>query len=331
MEDDKDPDLLFSVYWHRIVLDEGEIIIHHFIACLTSLAHTIQNSGSHLAQSCYALRSSNRWAITGTPIQNKLTDFASLVRFLQVYPYSEHDNFDEDIFRPWRRGDSDGFLRLKTLVRAITISRTKKVVHLPSREDFIYHLDFSPEELDLYDDAKKQTIPLIRNALSSHQGAKPSNALQHLNNLRLICSHGRLAQCFRGLESAQIENQPTSCAEINIQDSFLDQVLSGNSTCNSCGKELLEDLLEGSSSARTAMQLSSTPEVCEQCIFQMTQSSFGQWPRGDLLEAPCTPVTQSPTPSAEEDSAFAPPIESMPTKIKALVADLAEHSPLEKR
>jgi SWI/SNF-related matrix-associated actin-dependent regulator of chromatin subfamily A3 len=137
------------------------------ITSLIYLAHTIQNPKSYLAQSCYALRSSNRWAITGTPIQNKLTDFASLVTFLQVYPYSEQDSFDEDISRPWRRGDADGFLRLKTLVRAITISRTKRVVRLPPREDFIYHLDFALEELELYEDVKKQTIPLIRNALAS--------------------------------------------------------------------------------------------------------------------------------------------------------------------
>jgi len=301
---------------------------------LISLAHTIQSPKSDLAQSCYALRSSNRWAITGTPIQNKLTDFASLVRFLQVYPYSEPESFEEDIFRPWRKGDADGFLRLKTLVRAITISRTKKVVLLPPREDFVHHVDFAPEELELYEDAKKQTIPLIRNALASGQGGKTFNALQHLNNLRLICSHGRLAQSYRGAETLQFGNPSMSHGLMNMQDSFFNEVLSGISTCNSCGKELLEDLLEGSPFSRSTTELKPTkglPEICEQCIFQLSQGGFGQWPSGDLLEVPYTPTTQSPTPSVDQDSPFSPILDSMPTKIKALVADLAEHAQLEKR
>ncbi|KAH8751846.1 SNF2 family N-terminal domain-containing protein [Hyaloscypha sp. PMI_1271] len=286
-----DPNLLFSINWHRIILDE---------------AHTIQNPKSCLAQSCCALRSLNRWTITGTPIQNKLTDLASLVKFLQIYPYSEQESFDADILRPWRRGDADGFLRLKTLVRAITISRTKRVVRLPPREDFIHHLDFAPEELDLYENQKKHTVPLVRNALSSCPGHQSLNALQHLNALHLICSHGRLAQMYQGPET------PMSHDKIDIQDSLFTQVLDGNSTCNNCGKELLEDLLEGPPSA------------------SMWQTGFGQWPGGDLLEAPFTPSTRSPTPSADQESPFSHRLNSMPTKVKALLADLAEHAPSEK-
>jgi SWI/SNF-related matrix-associated actin-dependent regulator of chromatin subfamily A3 len=158
------------------------------------LAHTLQNAASDLAQACCALRSSNRWAITGTPIQNKLTDFASLVKFLQVYPYSELEIFDKDISRPWRGGEQQGFLRLKALVRAITISRPKAIVNLPPRSDYIHHLDFSGEERVLYDDAKKQTVVLLQAAISSSQGGRTFNALQRLNTLRLICSHGLLAQ-----------------------------------------------------------------------------------------------------------------------------------------
>ncbi len=71
---------------------------------LISPAHMIQNPTSDLAQSCCALRSLNRWAVTGTSIQNKLMDFASLVKFLGVYPYSEPDTFNHEILQPWRRG-----------------------------------------------------------------------------------------------------------------------------------------------------------------------------------------------------------------------------------
>jgi SWI/SNF-related matrix-associated actin-dependent regulator of chromatin subfamily A3 len=171
---------LFSATWHRIILDE---------------AHTIQNPQNQLSQACCAVRSLRRWAITGTPIQNKLSDFASIIKFLSVYPYSEQSKFDEAISKPWHQGDRQGFLRLKTLVRAVTISRTKNVINLPSRVNEVHHLDFSPPERWKYDTARQETKSLIEEAVSL--GAPKGttvNALQRLNILRLICSHGLLAR-----------------------------------------------------------------------------------------------------------------------------------------
>jgi hypothetical protein len=226
-------------------------------------------------------------------------------------------------------GNEEGFLRLKTLVRAITISRTKKVIRLAPREDFVYHPAFTQEELELYENIKKRTIPLIRSALSSDQGRKQVNALQHLNNFRLICSHGRLAQSI-----LQPTNQLISNTELDAQESVLTGALDTNSTCNNCGRDILEDLLEGPPSASLDSQLNSIQRskgVCEQCILQIPQAGFTQWFSADLLEIPLTPLSQSPTPSVEGDRPLAPPIELMPTKIKALLADLAEHSSQEKR
>jgi SWI/SNF-related matrix-associated actin-dependent regulator of chromatin subfamily A3 len=199
-------------------------------------------------------------------------------------------------------------------------------------KDFIYHLDFALEELELYEDVKKQTIPLIRNALASGQSGKAFNALQHLNSLRLICSHGRLAQSYQGAEPLQSRKSPMTHSQMNVHDSFFNEVLGDSSTCNYCGKELLEDFLDGVPSARVTAQLNASkdcPGMCEQCIVLLYQAHFRQWPSGDLLDAPCTPTEQSPTPSVE-DSPFLPSIDLMPTKIKALVADLTEHAPLEK-
>ena len=42
---------------------------------------------------CYDYTDS-RWALTGTPIQNKLLDFYSLIKFIQLAPF--------DDFRVWR-------------------------------------------------------------------------------------------------------------------------------------------------------------------------------------------------------------------------------------
>jgi SWI/SNF-related matrix-associated actin-dependent regulator of chromatin subfamily A3 len=137
------------------------------------------------------------------------------------------------------------------------------------REDFIYHLNFALEELELYEDVKKQTIPLIRNALASGQSGKAFNALQHLNSLRLICSHGRLAQSYQGAEPLQSRRSPMTHSQMNVHDSFFNEVLGDSSICKYCGKGLLEDFLDGMLSAKVTAQLNASkncPKIYKQYI-----------------------------------------------------------------
>jgi SNF2 family DNA or RNA helicase len=268
------------------------------------------------------------------PIQNKLTDFASLVGFLQVYPYSDLEVFDNDISRPWRGGEQQGFLRLKTLVRAITISRTKAIIDLPPRIDYIHHLDFSGKERLLYDDAKKQTVVLLQAAISSSKGGRTFNALQRLNTLRLICSHGLLAQSNQGTETAyQAQLSQTQFSQSGLQDPFDEDFLDRRSFCYYCGIDLFEDFLEGSPSVglyTDSVATNSRPILCEGCQIQFENSETHSSRFSDLLRLPNSPVGHSPSPSMEDEQTLIP-LESIPTKVKALVTDLSQYSSNEKR
>jgi SWI/SNF-related matrix-associated actin-dependent regulator of chromatin subfamily A3 len=277
-----------------------------------------------------------RWAITGTPIQNKLADFASIVKFLQVHPYSDPKTFEEEIFKPWRnhRGtDAQGFLRLKTLVRAITISRTKAVIKLPPRVDEIHHLSFTPAERERYEAAKTQSRSLLEEATSSgNQGYKTFNALWLLNILRLICNHGLLAQS--ALENKISQSPQGSLAVWSPgSDSFYGNILGGAVSCSNCGANLLEDIFEGSVSSGIQNELQTTASeqiVCERCRFQTSDDRMGRlrWNNLDYLPESVESPSFS-TPILDSDVALT--IEFMSTKIKALVADLHKHSTTEKR
>lgn len=297
------------------------------------IAHIIRNPRSQLSQACFALRSKRRWAITGTPIQNKLADFASIVKFLQVYPYSDSKTFEEEIFRPWqnRQGtnaqetNAEGFLRLKALVRAITISRTKAVVDLPTRIDEIHHLNFTPDEREKYDAAKGQSRAHLEEAIASNkQGTKTFNALSLLNNLRLICNHGLLAQS--AAEKRLDCRSPGPSGQVS--NTNFETLFGGGVSCAICEADLFEDFIEGASVTsinRQSQEDSRGPAICERCKSQEKFNGTG-W---DGNEAMDRGKTSGPaTPTADEIVA---PIESMSTKIKALIADLVKHSLDEKR
>ncbi|XP_054811876.1 ATP-dependent helicase rhp16-like isoform X2 [Prosopis cineraria] len=69
----KGKSLLHAVKWQRIILDE---------------AHYIKSRQCNTAKAILALESSYRWALSGTPLQNRVGELYSLIRFLQVVPYS---------------------------------------------------------------------------------------------------------------------------------------------------------------------------------------------------------------------------------------------------
>ena len=65
--------LLHCVSWGRIILDE---------------AHKIKGRTNSTAKACYALRAVRRWCLTGTPLQNRVSELYALIRFLRVDPFA---------------------------------------------------------------------------------------------------------------------------------------------------------------------------------------------------------------------------------------------------
>ena len=42
------------------------------------------------AKACFALKMDYRWCLTGTPLQNRIGEFFSLIRFLEITPYTNY-------------------------------------------------------------------------------------------------------------------------------------------------------------------------------------------------------------------------------------------------
>ncbi|UKZ62119.1 uncharacterized protein TrAtP1_003379 [Trichoderma atroviride] len=176
----KPSSLLFSTKWRRIILDE---------------AHFIRNSNSKMARAVCALDSVSRWAVTGTPIQNRLGDLTALLKFLQVYPYSDEDKFNTDISQLWKIGKvEEAEKRLKRLASCILLRRPKSTIQLPPRHDLQQFVELSPAERELYHTTKMHTMSHMEQALAT--GGKLNgthsyaNMLQRIEAMRMICNLG---------------------------------------------------------------------------------------------------------------------------------------------
>ncbi|GAA5963246.1 hypothetical protein JCM3765_005774 [Sporobolomyces pararoseus] len=69
----KEDSILHKVKWHRVILDE---------------AHNIKDRQSNTAKAAFALRSHFRWCLSGTPLQNRVGELYSLIRFVGADPYA---------------------------------------------------------------------------------------------------------------------------------------------------------------------------------------------------------------------------------------------------
>lgn len=174
---------LEEIAWFRIVLDE---------------AHMIREQNTLAFKSICRLQASRRWAVTGTPIQNKLEDLASLLAFLRVKPFDEKIKFLQYIIAPFKNADPEIVPKLRVLIDTITLRRLKDKINLPPRTDELIRLDFTPEEQRVYDwfakTAKERVSVLTGQAIGQERiigGKTMIHILRSILQLRLICAHGK--------------------------------------------------------------------------------------------------------------------------------------------
>ncbi|KAK4241445.1 SNF2 family N-terminal domain-containing protein [Achaetomium macrosporum] len=69
----KEKSIIHQTEFHRVILDE---------------AHCIKTRTTMTAKACFALKVTYRWCLSGTPLQNRIGEFFSLVRFLNIRPFA---------------------------------------------------------------------------------------------------------------------------------------------------------------------------------------------------------------------------------------------------
>ncbi|BFZ54136.1 DNA helicase rad5 [Savitreella phatthalungensis] len=136
---------LFSVDFYRVVLDE---------------AHTIKNRQAKTSRACFNLSATRRWALTGTPIVNKLEDLFSLVHYLGVEPWGHFSFWRTFITIPF---ESKEYIRaldvVQTVLEPLVLRRTKDmkdneglpIVQLPEKVVEKVYLELTERERAIYD------------------------------------------------------------------------------------------------------------------------------------------------------------------------------------
>ena len=86
----KEKSPLHQIHWNRIVVwpTVHHIALHTLIPEQLDEAHNIKERSTNTAKAAFELKANYRWCLSGTPLQNRVGELYSLVRFLGGDPFS---------------------------------------------------------------------------------------------------------------------------------------------------------------------------------------------------------------------------------------------------
>jgi superfamily II DNA or RNA helicase len=198
-----DIDLIEKEPWDTIILDE---------------AQTIKNPDSQVARAAHRLNAAFRIALTGTPVENRLSDLWSQMQFVEPGLLGLRQDFDVRYSQPIAGGDALRAAELRQRIRPFLLRRKKADVapDLPPRTEIVERCELSTEERSVYDALRAAAQKEVMEALSG--GANVIQALELL--LRL-----RQAACHRGLIPGQ-KGQAETSSKIELLMELLDPLIS---------------------------------------------------------------------------------------------------------
>ena len=171
--------------WKHIVVDEG---------------HRMKNSKSRLHQVLNGFTCCNRLLLTGTPLQNNLTELWALLNFLLPKIFQSADDFENWFNEPFSRlndeadaqklGEEEQMLiihRLHIVLRPFLLRREKSEVlkDLPDKQEHVVRVELSEWQKIAYEQMSQNALRVI-----DSEGKATARSMQNsLMQLRKICNH----------------------------------------------------------------------------------------------------------------------------------------------
>jgi superfamily II DNA or RNA helicase len=176
----RDIDLLNKLKLDYVILDE---------------AQAIKNPQSATAQAAKELIANRRLALTGTPIENRLTEIWSLMDFVSPGLLPPLQKFEEKFSRPIEQGDSKTAARLRAIIHPFVLRRTKIEVakDLPPKIESDKVIDLTPDQRAIYTQVLREVRANVMGELDRVGMAKSQlHILAGLTKLRQAACDPRL-------------------------------------------------------------------------------------------------------------------------------------------
>lgn len=172
----RDVEILSAVPWSTVVLDE---------------AQNIKNAASTTAKAARALPAQHRFALTGTPVENRLSELWSIFEFANPGLLGPLEKFRREFAVPIERyGNDDAASRVRRLASPFLLRRLKSdpaiIQDLPPKNEMKVVCTLSREQASLYQAVVDEEMGRIESADGIERRGR---VLALLMFLKQICNH----------------------------------------------------------------------------------------------------------------------------------------------
>jgi len=174
-------------------MDFEMLVEYRFLAIILDESQYIKNPDSQIYKSIIALNSEFRLTLTGTPIENSLTDLWSQLNFLNRGILGDLTFFKTEFVTPiQKQGCSQSELRLKELIRPFVLRRTKNevAIDLPALTEQMIYCEMEDTQRLYYETEKAKIKNQLLELLDEDkEGKKGVVMIQGLMRLRQMANH----------------------------------------------------------------------------------------------------------------------------------------------
>ncbi|WUH97026.1 DEAD/DEAH box helicase [Spirillospora sp. NBC_00431] len=200
----RDAETLARIGWERVVCDE---------------AQALKNSGTRQARAVRSIPARNRIALTGTPVENHLTELWSIMEFANPGLLGPRAVFRQRFAIPIEReGDERAAQALKRATRPFVLRRLKTdrsiISDLPEKQEIKVYCNLTTEQASLYQATVDDMLDQIAEA---DEKKRRGLVLATMAKLKQVCNHpAQLLKDGSRLpgRSGKLERLEEICAEV---------------------------------------------------------------------------------------------------------------------
>ena len=186
-----------KVRWNTIVLDE---------------AQAVKNVNTQRSDAVMKLSGNFKMIMTGTPVENHLTELWNLFRFINPGLLGSLAAFKRRFVSPSAEDGAEATQNLRRLIAPFLLRRLKSDVldDLPQHTEITLKIDLSPQELACYEALRQSAVDALEDGNWEFSQDRRFAVFAHLMKLRRCC-------CAPSLVSEAMKNVPSSKLEALLE------------------------------------------------------------------------------------------------------------------
>jgi SNF2 family DNA or RNA helicase len=154
-------------------------------------AQNIKNPSAKQTQAVRQLQAENRFALTGTPVENRLSELWSIIEFLNPGYLEGYERFRRRYVIPIERyNDEQQAIELRNLVQPFLLRRLKSdptiIADLPEKNEMVVYCSLTQEQANLYEAVVNKSLTVLD---QSDGIQRRGMVLALLTKLKQICNH----------------------------------------------------------------------------------------------------------------------------------------------